>query len=213
MIGQNDTRESRERQILSKAIEAFGAHGVKGASLRDIAKDADVSLALISHYFGDKPGLVSAATQQVKVSCGPALARLRMRLQQGPGWSTAYLVECWLDYLQDAFGSHATRPHLKLIQRLRSDPSTEQAVVASLDLAEPVMRQALVGAYPHACALAVERVLNASRAVLVAAFTDEATIDSQPTSSVAPAEGARALLLRFLESAIEASLGAQGTDA
>lgn len=206
MIGQTGHRDSRERQILSKAIDAFGAHGVRGASLRDIARDANVSLALISHHFGDKTSLVAAATQEIRFACAPALARLRARLQRGPGWSTTHLVEAWLDYLHDAFGTEATLPHLRLMQRLRTDPSTEQSILASLDLAEPLMRHAFAAAHPGAPASSIDLVLKASRAVLLTAFIDDGISPVDASATAPPDDGQRPLLVAFLAAAITASL-------
>lgn len=37
------------------------AKGIEGATTREIAREAGVSLSLLSHYFGDKDGLVLAA--------------------------------------------------------------------------------------------------------------------------------------------------------
>ncbi|MDQ6845730.1 MAG: TetR family transcriptional regulator [Bacteroidota bacterium] len=43
--------------ILSTAMKLFGQKGFEGTSVRDIAKEADVNLAMISYYFGSKEKL------------------------------------------------------------------------------------------------------------------------------------------------------------
>ena len=48
-----DARET----ILSTAMKLFGEKGFEGTSVRDIAKAADVNLAMISYYFGSKEKL------------------------------------------------------------------------------------------------------------------------------------------------------------
>ena len=48
--------DSRET-ILSTAMKLFGEKGFEGTSVRDIAKAADVNLAMISYYFGSKEKL------------------------------------------------------------------------------------------------------------------------------------------------------------
>ena len=55
--GQPDTRE----QILDSARTAFLERGYQAVSLRSIATDAQVDVALLSYHFGSKQGLFSAA--------------------------------------------------------------------------------------------------------------------------------------------------------
>ncbi|WP_347956004.1 TetR/AcrR family transcriptional regulator [Gordonia aichiensis] len=63
--GGPDTRG----QILDSARRRFLADGYGGVTMRQIAADADVDLALLSYYFGSKRGLFSAA---VSASANPA---------------------------------------------------------------------------------------------------------------------------------------------
>ena len=57
--GQPDTRGA----ILTAARRLFAAHGLKGASVRQIAAEAGVDPALVHHYFGTKDGLFRAALE------------------------------------------------------------------------------------------------------------------------------------------------------
>src|SRR4029078_8177484 len=50
----------KQLQILEAAERLFGAHGYEGTSVRDIAQEAGVNLAMISYYFGSKEGLLEA---------------------------------------------------------------------------------------------------------------------------------------------------------
>ncbi|HZK06438.1 MAG TPA: TetR family transcriptional regulator [Actinomycetaceae bacterium] len=52
-------------RILHEAISAFERAGYHGATLRDIANAADVDLALLAYYFGNKAGLFAAAIASV----------------------------------------------------------------------------------------------------------------------------------------------------
>jgi AcrR family transcriptional regulator len=54
-----DTRE----RILDVARQHLAARGFAGTSLRAIAREAGVDPSLISHYFGDKAGLLVATIQ------------------------------------------------------------------------------------------------------------------------------------------------------
>ncbi len=210
MIGEVPQQASRERQILCKAIDAFAAHGVRGTGLREIARDAGVSLTLISHHFGSKTSLVSAAAAQLRRTCDPALGRLRTRLEWASALDARQLAEAWFDYLEDAFGSNDTLPQLRLLHRLRSDPSVEPAIRASLDMAEPVIRRALRSAFARAAETSVELVLQASRNVLI-----EALIDSRAARTDDPVdrEAWRASLVDYISAGIAATLaGGRGQE-
>lgn len=52
-----DTQE----QILDAAMSCIGRDGIDGASMRSVAREADVSLGLLSYHFDDKRSLIVAA--------------------------------------------------------------------------------------------------------------------------------------------------------
>ena len=53
---RRDGTQARQA-ILDAAREQFAAHGFEGATMRAIARAADVDPALVSYYFGSKSGL------------------------------------------------------------------------------------------------------------------------------------------------------------
>jgi AcrR family transcriptional regulator len=57
--GDSGTREA----ILSAAKEAFGNRGYGATSLRAVARTAGVDPALVTHFFGSKSGLFTAALE------------------------------------------------------------------------------------------------------------------------------------------------------
>lgn len=56
----NGDPAATRRRILESAIAHFGRQGEDGAALRQIARDADVSMSTVMHHFGDKSGLFEA---------------------------------------------------------------------------------------------------------------------------------------------------------
>lgn len=54
-----------QSRILDVALRRFGTDGFAGTSVRTIAKDADVSPALILHHYGSKDGLRAACDDHV----------------------------------------------------------------------------------------------------------------------------------------------------
>jgi AcrR family transcriptional regulator len=55
--------ESARGPIIEAAIRAFGEGGIEATSLREVARGAGVSAALIVHHFGGKEGLVTAVDE------------------------------------------------------------------------------------------------------------------------------------------------------
>lgn len=61
----NADPEATKRRILERSLELFAEKGVSGASIREIAKVSEVSLATIHHYFGSKDGLAEACIEKM----------------------------------------------------------------------------------------------------------------------------------------------------
>src|SRR5512138_657276 len=55
-MGYND----KQMQIMEAAEKLFSEKGFDGTSVRDIAEEAGVNLAMISYYFGSKEKLMQA---------------------------------------------------------------------------------------------------------------------------------------------------------
>ena len=60
--GPRDERGVLAARILAVARDEFAEHGWAGATIRAVARSADVDPALVYHYFGSKEGLLDAAT-------------------------------------------------------------------------------------------------------------------------------------------------------
>jgi AcrR family transcriptional regulator len=73
--------------LLDSAVSHFSRVGYDGASLRDIARDADVPLSAIHHYFGSKTDLFAAVARQAWDEVDEERSRLldRARARAGVG--------------------------------------------------------------------------------------------------------------------------------
>src|SRR5262245_40714129 len=65
---------STREQIVLRAMGLFGTHGIDTTSLREVARDAGVSPALVVHHFGGKEGLVAAVDEAALGVFGEAYA-------------------------------------------------------------------------------------------------------------------------------------------
>ena len=70
-------------RILSAAGDAFAIEGRTGASIRQIAAAADVSLAMIHHYFGSKDGLYEACIESMYAELAPLRRSLLNQVLSG----------------------------------------------------------------------------------------------------------------------------------
>jgi AcrR family transcriptional regulator len=61
----NADADATRARILHSALELFSAHGIDGASIREVAKGAGVSLAMVHHYFGSKDDLHRAVIESM----------------------------------------------------------------------------------------------------------------------------------------------------
>lgn len=63
-----------QQRLLDIAVEAFGQHGLDGASTREIAKAAGTAMSSITYHYGGKEGLYLAAADHVAEQMGdPAM--------------------------------------------------------------------------------------------------------------------------------------------
>lgn len=141
----------RKTAILLSANEHFASHGYRGASLRDIARDAKVSLTLLNHHFGSKLDLLRAvmhAHRQVLERC---VQDVRAMLVPGsPPPRMEAVIGAWLDVVQDVATTRDGRFFLRLLARMVDDPQAEASMVVrdNIEAAAQVMMDAICAAWP-----------------------------------------------------------------
>jgi AcrR family transcriptional regulator len=62
-VGTDESEETARIRIRDAALEQFAEHGERGATIRGIARAAEVSPALVQHYFGTKEALRQACDE------------------------------------------------------------------------------------------------------------------------------------------------------
>ena len=159
---------TRGEVILRTAIEAFGAYGINGASLRDLARQAGTSLTLIHHHYGNKPGLVQASIASLHAAARPHLSVLTAFIHGANELRPSTLVQAWVRFARDAYGHREGRAYLRLMLRLQGDPDVDDATRFGLDASQPSIRQALRRLYPTAANEAFDLAWDASSAAIYA---------------------------------------------
>lgn len=79
----NADAEATRGRILESAAALFAETGQDGASIRDVARKAGVSLSMVHHYFGSKDELYAACIEAMYAELGTALALLGPELARG----------------------------------------------------------------------------------------------------------------------------------
>ncbi len=87
----NADAQATQAKILATAYDLFAARGIDGASVRDIAKGAAVSLAMVHHYFGSKQGLYEACIEAMLAELTGLRAELDAKLTDA-GASQAHRI-------------------------------------------------------------------------------------------------------------------------
>ena len=173
----------RRTRLLISAARGFSAHGFKGASLRDIASDAGVSLTLVDHYFGTKEQLLSAVIARHHEACKKRMADLRAALgAQGPPPSLAKVVHAWVRSEFDLYKSEEGADYLLFLIKLMADQHLGMGVQRTLDCSEPIVLHALELARPVATPDMRESAFIIARGALHSAIID-CTVDVESDGS------------------------------
>jgi AcrR family transcriptional regulator len=201
----------RKSAILLAANQHFAHHGFRGASLRDIARDAGVSLTLLNHHFGSKFQLLSAVIDSHRAMLDQRASALLEVMRAGPGkFTVRELVQVWIRIGFDTAAEADGEMFLRLMARVIDDPSEEAAQVVreKLDDAALVFIDALQLCYPG-----VSRYAAASAYIYVSASLLKFLVGSKRLFRLAqagtphePGTEDQARMTRFLVAGIEAAL-------
>lgn len=87
----------KQLQILEVAVNLFAEQGFDGTSVRDIAKAADVNIAMISYYFGSKEKLMEAIFARHSANVRFQLENLLHDKEMGPFEKMEKLIDSYLE--------------------------------------------------------------------------------------------------------------------
>jgi len=98
-------RDERREQLLARATELFALHGYEGLSMSQLAREAQISKALLYHYFSSKRRLFEAALEE-------GAEDLRRRTEPEPGRPPAEqlsrTLDAFLQWVQERPQAYAT---------------------------------------------------------------------------------------------------------
>jgi len=102
-----DAPDLRPR-LLDATLACYAAHGIAATSLRDIARHAGVTPALLHYYFGDRDQLLDAIVAERLL---PAIAPLRESIQRADD-DIAALVAAFVNGMAEVITHHPWLPAL-----------------------------------------------------------------------------------------------------
>lgn len=196
----------RKSRILVSAGRAFGASGFKGASLRDIAANAEVSLTLLDHHFGSKEQLLAAVIGRHHEQCRARLDGFRSALfVEGLAGSFVQLTGVWVRHEFDLMVAQGGTDYLRFLVKLMNDDDVGLGVRQKMDCTEPVVLHALTLAASDTRKPAIGKTFVLARGALHAALSAFALErETAPAEDLDLAvEGA----VVFIHAGIAASLG------
>src|SRR4051812_32626018 len=87
----------KQKQIISTAERLFSTQGFDGTSVRDIADEAGVNIAMISYYFGSKEKLMEALFERRSTDINLRVENLLQDSQLDPFEKMSNLLEGYID--------------------------------------------------------------------------------------------------------------------
>jgi len=203
----------RKNAILQSASDHFGRYGFRGASLRDIARDAGVSLTLLNHHFGGKAALLSAVLSTHQAMLEERVRLVRRVCSGGPGSFTALeLVRAWTRLAFETAATPDGQRFLRLLARVIDDPAEDDVVVLRerLDEARLAFVDALQQCYPNATRRAATMAaLCVGASLLKVLVAGERVWAVAGAERPGPGDADERLLERFLVGALDTALGSK----
>jgi len=203
---------NRRRNILQAAERLFAAKGYHGVSIRDIADEAGVQLALVGYYFGPKAELYQQIYRERAGYIEARLAALAKAQEQAPqGQLLDEIVKAFVLPVLAVAASADGRHFLRLMARGMSDQLEEDEVVIR-ELFDPLAHafiDALKAASPGATRGTVAWCYQFALGALLMHVTDKRIERLSYGESLAgDGEAAGPVLVRFIATGIRGACGA-----
>jgi AcrR family transcriptional regulator len=203
---------SRRTEILQSAARSFAAHGFRGCGLREIARNAGVSLTLLNHHFGSKAMLLGAVVSAHHEACLRRIAGLEAIVRStGRRLDLDRLIDEWVDYEFDLYRTREGKHYLRLMLKLAQDEEVDPTVRRGLNCSESIIVQGFNSARPGLSEEAASGAWLLTSAALYAALLGaDALLEKLPSSEVLDLRG---LTSKFLLGGLEAFFDNECPDA
>jgi AcrR family transcriptional regulator len=130
----------RRAAILRAAEKVFAQEGYDGATMRQIAAEADVKLSLVVYHFTSKLGLYVTIFESRQYVNEERLARLAAIPDLGADDAVEQIVHAFADPVLALHDDPADIWFARLVMREASDPSSQQRPIIA-ELFDPMARE------------------------------------------------------------------------
>lgn len=205
-----DPRPDRRQAILLAAEKLFAQHGFHAVTIRQIAVEAEVPLALVGYYFGQKHELFEAIFEHWRGTIDERLERLRTAVDTGGPDLLRHIVEAFVQPVLRMRASAEGEFYALLVARELSyaSPEADRVLRRHFDPLAHAYIAALQSALPHAgvgdAAWAYQFALGA----LLHHMSDRRVARLSGGANTPNDSAAHPMLVRFIEGGIRAALPA-----
>lgn len=203
-------RPDRREAILLAAEKLFAQRGYHAVSIRQIADEAGVPLALVGYYFGQKHELFAAIFAHWSPTIGERLAGLQAAVDAGGRDLLRHIVEAFVGPVLRLRASPEGEFYALLVARelAYASPEADGVLRRWFDPLAHAFIDALHGALPHASRAEAAWAYQFALGALLHHLSDH-RVERLSRGTAKPHEaGAHALLIRFIEGGIRAALPA-----
>ncbi len=152
-------REARRKQIIDAAYRCFAEKGFQKATMRDICKEANLSVGAVYNYFRSKDDIIAASVEEDQRQIAEMISSAAEADPEDP---LANLIRVFLPHANEPEVARDAVVTFDLCSQSSRDPEIAEIFCKMLDvaldhLAEPVKRQQERGVFnaeldPHAVA-------------------------------------------------------------
>jgi len=209
--GEQELAPNRKENILLAAERLFATRGFHGVSIRDIADEAGVPLALVGYYYGPKVSLYHEIYRQRAGYIGERLEALaNAQRDAAPGQLLEEIVKAFVLPVLKVAASPEGRNFLRLLSRGMSDHLAEDEPVIR-ELFDPLAHafiDAMSAAVPQAQRGQVAWCYQFALGALLHHVIDERIERlSHGENRPGDSEGAGPLLVQFVANGIRGACG------
>ena len=107
--GRPPASEGRRERILDSALTLFAGQGIAGTTIAQIAKDSEVTSAMVHYYFGNREGLLDAIASE---RLAPAMEYIWSGISEEALAESRRIVTEFVDHLLDTVERMPQLPQL-----------------------------------------------------------------------------------------------------
>ena len=201
-------RPDRKQAILLAAEKLFAQQGYHGVTIRQIAQEAGVPLALVGYYYGAKQELFYAIFAHWGGTIEARLAALAQAREQAPSKRLAAIIDAFISPVLQLRASEEGEYYALLVARELGHASLESDRVLR-DFFDPLAHafiDALHAALPHASRSEVAWAYQFALGSLLHHISDKRIERLSRSNATAADPEVQPMLARFIAGGIRAAL-------